>query len=117
MTDGTTQDAPDLMVRIRRLERRRGDLWSTAGGAGLAVRVCREVLNGERAPSREVLERVGPDRQDILTAYRQRLAERLTANLLARAEARAITTEIRTLRCLLMMPAVCPLAGANRDEP
>jgi hypothetical protein len=115
MTDDATQDALDPMVRLRRLERRRSDLWSAAGGAGLAARVCREVLNGERAPSKEMLARVGPDRLDVLAAYRERLAERLTANLLARAEAKAISLEIRNLRGL--MQAVCPLSGANRDEP
>jgi hypothetical protein len=92
----------DLSARIRRLEHRRGDLWSVAGGAGLAARFCREVLNGERAPSKEVLARVGPDRTDVIAAYRERLAERLTVNLLARAQAKAITLEIRNLRGLPM---------------
>jgi hypothetical protein len=101
-------DALDPKLRIRRLERRRSDLWSVAGGAGWAARVCREVLNGERAPSKEVLARVGPDPLDVLAAYRERFAERLTANLLARVEARAISTEIRQLRSLLMPAAYRP---------
>ncbi len=89
-------------ARIRRLEHRRGDLWSVAGGAGLAARVCREVLNGQRAPSQEMLARCCWSRVDVTAAYRERLAERLTVNLLARAEAKAITLEIRNLRGLPM---------------
>jgi hypothetical protein len=112
----TNDDALDpLLVRIRRLEQRRGDLWSAAGGAGLAARVCRQVLSGERSPSKAVLSCVGSDRLDILAAYRERLAERLTTNLLARAEARAISFEIRQLRSLLM-PAAYPSVGVDTDE-
>ncbi|MDN7177326.1 hypothetical protein M0D69_04715 [Caballeronia sp. SEWSISQ10-4 2] len=93
-----------LSARIRRLEHRRSDLWSVAGGAGLAARVCREVLNGQRPPSREMLARCCWSRVDVIAAYRERLAERLTVNLLARAQAKAITLEIRKLRGLAIRP-------------
>jgi hypothetical protein len=89
-----------LSTRVRRLEHRRSDLWSVAGGAGLAARVCREVLNGQRPPSREMLARCCWNRVEVIAAYRERLAERLTVNLLARAQAKAITLEIRNLRGL-----------------
>jgi hypothetical protein len=92
----------DLTARIRRLEHRRSDLWSRAGGAGLAARVCREVLNGQRPPSREMLARCCWSRVDVIAAYQERLAERVTVNLLARVEAKAITLEIRNLRGLPM---------------
>ena len=95
-------DLDGLSARIRRLGHRRSDLWSVAGGAGLAARFCREVLDGQRAPSREMLARAGWDRLDVLAAYRERLAERLTVNLLARVEAKAITFEIRNLRGVAM---------------
>lgn len=99
----------DLCTRIRRLELRRGELWSIAGGAGFAARVCREVLNGERAPSQEMLTRAGWCLVKVRTAYQERLAERIMVNLLARSQAKAITFELRELRGLSIKR--CPEAA------
>jgi hypothetical protein len=98
MTNATNE--LELSARIRQLEHHRGELWSIAGGAGFAARVCREVLNGEREPSQEMLARAGWSPVQVRAAYQERLAERLTVNLLARSQAKAITFELRVLRGL-----------------
>lgn len=99
----------DLNVRIRRLEHRRCELWSIAGGAGFAARVCREVLNGERSPSQEMLARAGWCPVKVRAAYQERMAERIMVNLLSRSQAKAITFELRELRGLSIKR--CPQAA------
>ena len=95
----------DVRQRIRELERRRSELWSTAGGCATAARTYERFLSGERRPSRVSLLVAADDGIDLMARYRELHAERLAGAVIAKAQAQCLTVEIYALRAMVGMGA------------
>lgn len=91
----------DVQQRIRELERRRSELWSTAGGCAAAARTYERFLSGERRPSRTSLLVAADDGIDLMAKYRELHAERLAGAAIAKAQAQCLTVEIYALRAMV----------------
>jgi hypothetical protein len=91
----------DVRQRILQLERRRSDLWSTAGGCAAAARSYEQFLSGKRQPSRASLLIAADDGVDLMQRYRELRAERLAASAIAKAQAQCLTVEIYALRAMV----------------
>lgn len=87
-----------IEARIRQLEQRRGELWSMAGGAQFAANLYREYLDGRRPPSDLSLALAAFEGVDLMERYRHRMASKLADVALAKARAKAISTELLRLR-------------------
>lgn len=96
MSDNTKPDS--IEARIRQLEQRRGELWSSAGGAQFAANLYREFLEGRRQPSDLSQALAAYEGVDIMERYRHRLARKLADVALAKVRAKAISEEIHRLR-------------------
>jgi hypothetical protein len=92
------REAADLQARIRRLEHKRGDLWSLAGGSKFAGNLYREFVDGRRISSKASLAMAAFEGYDLLERYRILMAEKLAVCAIAKAQARCITDEMRMLR-------------------
>jgi hypothetical protein len=88
----------DVLARIRNLDYRRGELWSIAGGSISAANIYRAFLDGRRTPSDASLAMAAVEGYDLMDRYRHLLAEKLTRAVIAKAQAKCLTDEIRRLR-------------------
>lgn len=88
----------DIEARICHLERKRGELWSMAGGSKSAAKFYRELLDGRRLPHEASLMMAAANGYDLMDRYRCLLAKKLATSAIAKAKARCITDEIRALK-------------------
>jgi hypothetical protein len=91
----------DVRRRIRELERRRSELWSTAGGCATAARTYERFLTGERRPARSSLLEAADEGIDLMERYRELYAERLASAAISKAQAQCLTVEIYALRAMV----------------
>jgi hypothetical protein len=95
----------DVRQRILQLERRRSELWSTAGGCAAAARTYERFLTGERHPSRTSLLVAVDDGVNLMARYRELHAARLAEAAIAKAQAQCLTVEIYALRAMVGLGA------------
>ncbi|MEM5419648.1 hypothetical protein [Paraburkholderia ferrariae] len=93
----------DVRQRIKELERRRSELWATAGGCAAAARTYEQFLAGERRPARMTLLAAADEGVDLMARYRELYAERSASAAIAKAQAQCLTVEIYALRATVGM--------------
>ncbi|WP_176080815.1 hypothetical protein [Paraburkholderia tropica] len=91
----------DVRERIKELERRRSELWSTAGGCTAAARTYEQFLTGERRPARMSLLVAADEGVDLMARYRELYAEKSANAAIAKAQAQCLTVEIYALRAMV----------------
>jgi hypothetical protein len=85
-------------IRIRRLKQQRERYWSVISRAMTAARRCESYLESKRAPARSAIERASLERYDLMEHYRERMAQGLAAEVIAKTKASCLNREIARLR-------------------